>query len=74
MLENSPGGVRSSPEGSGTKNDSHAKRRRPLPSGAPSFVSFVGSDSDWLGYEICDIQNTRAELGDINERLYGVII
>ena len=53
--------------------DSPGKRRKSLSSGGGSFVSMVSGDCDWLESEIKSNQLLREEIGNINDRLVGVM-
>ena len=81
MLENSPEGVRNSPEGSDNGSISPGKRRRSLSSGAGSFVSV--SDGSVLDEgekqsvlnQLRDFQHLqiKSELGSLSARVHGVM-
>ena len=53
--------------------DSPGKRRKSLSSGAGSFVAMVSDDCEWLESEIKSNQMLRGEIGNVNDRLIGVM-
>ena len=81
LLENSPDGVRNSPEGSDNGSNSPGKRRRSLPSGAESFVMVSdGSVVDEGGEQsvlnqLRDFQHLqlKSELESLSALVHGVM-